>query len=249
MGFNLNFTHKNEYSLHNNIISEAISLYGVQCKLIITFKQNIDFTVFGDWSNIKTNGLNIFDIDVLPADQSDIERQEYQFTEFGLNYLYSNEVFISSKSLAKLGINLEALYSALIVFPSNQVMEITDVDFKVPGVNNLWAYTDLKSVIKLTLNSYQFKLHDDIQDKDLVNTLEVEGESPEKIEENIEISDENFKVLDNYFESILNTKTDQDLESEVRDVTVDVDKNIKEDKDDGVLRPIVDNSEQDPFGW
>ena len=249
MGFNLNFTHKNEYSLHNNIISEAISLYGVQCKLIITFKQNIDFTVFGDWSNIKTNGLNIFDIDVLPADQSDIERQEYQFTEFGLNYLYSNEVFISSKSLAKLGINLEALYSALIVFPSNQVMEITDVDFKVPGVNNLWAYTDLKSVIKLTLNSYQFKLHDNIQDKDLVNTLEVEGDSPEKIEENIEISDENFKVLDNYFESILNTKTDQDLESEVRDVTVDVDKNIKEDKDDGVLRPIVDNSEQDPFGW
>lgn len=249
MGFNLNFTHKNEYSLHNNIISEAISLYGVQCKLIITFKQNIDFTVFGDWSNIKTNGLNIFDIDVLPADQSDIERQEYQFTEFGLNYLYSNEVFISSKSLAKLGINLEALYSALIVFPSNQVMEITDVDFKVPGVNNLWAYTDLKSVIKLTLNSYQFKLHDDIQDKDLVNTLEVEGDSPEKIEENIEISDENFKVLDNYFESILNTKTDQDLESEVRDVTVDVDKNIKEDKDDGVLKPIVDNSEQDPFGW
>lgn len=249
MGFNLNFTHKNEYSLHNNIISEAISLYGVQCKLIITFKQNIDFTVFGDWSNIKTNGQNIFDIDVLPSDQSDIERQEYQFTEFGLNYLYSNEVFISSKSLAKLGINLEALYSALIVFPSNQVMEITDVDFKVPGVNNLWAYTDLKSVIKLTLNSYQFKLHDDIQDKDLVNTLEVEGDSPEKIEENIEISDENFKVLDNYFESILNTKTDQDLESEVRDVTVDVDKNIKEDKDDGVLRPIVDNSEQDPFGW
>ena len=248
MGFNLNFTHKNEYSLHNNIISEAISLYGVQCKLIITFKQNIDFTVFGDWSNIKTNGLNIFDIDVLPSDQSDIERQEYQFTEFGLNYLYSNEVFISSKSLAKLGINLEALYSALIVFPSNQVMEITDVDFKVPGVNNLWAYTDLKSVIKLTLNSYQFKLHDDIQDKDLVNTLEVEGDSPEKIEENIEISDENFKVLDNYFESILNTKTDQDLESEVRDVTVDVDKNIPEDKDDGVLRPIVDNSEQDPFG-
>lgn len=249
MGFNLNFTHKNEYSLHNNIISEAISLYGVQCKLIITFKQNIDFTVFGDWSNIKTNGQNIFDIDVLPSDQSDIERQDYQFTEFGLNYLYSNEVFISSKSLAKLGINLEALYSALIVFPSNQVMEITDVDFKVPGVNNLWAYTDLKSVIKLTLNSYQFKLHDDIQDKDLVNTLEVEGDSPEKIEENIEISDENFKVLDNYFESILNTKTDQDIESEVRDVTVDVDKDIKEDKDDGVLRPIVDNREQDPFGW
>ena len=195
MGFNLNFTHKNEYSLHNNIIAEAIGLYGVQCKLIITFKQNIDFTVFGDWSNIKTNGLNIFDIDVLPADQSDIERQDYQFTEFGLNYLYSNEVFISSKSLAKLGINLEALYSALIVFPSNQVMEITDVDFKVPGVNNLWAYTDLKSVIKLTLNSYQFKLHDDIQDKDLVNTLEVEGDSPEKIEENIARDERNDNLL------------------------------------------------------
>ena len=32
-------------------------------------------------------------------------------------------------------------------------------------------------------------------------------------------------------------------------MTVDVDKDIKEDKDDGVLRPIVDNREQDPFGW
>ena len=246
---NLNFSHKAEYKLHNDLIDDMIKMYGVSCKLIITLKQNIDFTVFGDWSNIKTNGTNIFDVMVYPAEAGDIERPEYQFSEFGLNYIYGNEVYVSSKSLATLGLNLEALYSALIVFPSNQVMEITDVDFKVPGVNNLWAYTDLKSVIKLTLNSYQFKLHDDIQDKDLVNTLEVEADSPEKIEENIEISDENFKVLDNYFESILNTKTDQDIESEVRDVTVDVDKDIKEDKDDGVLKPIVDNREQDPFGW
>lgn len=255
MGFNLNFTHKNEYSLHNNIIAEAIGLYGVQCKLIITFKQNIDFTVFGDWSNIKTNGQNIFDIDVLPADQSDIERQEYQFSEFGLDYIYSNEVFISSKSLARLGINLEALYSALIVFPSNQVMEITDVDFKVPGVNNLWAYSDLKSVIKLTLNTYQFKLHDDINDKDLVNTVETEAESPEElagIEDSLD--NENFTVLDNYFESILNTKEQQDVEAEVIDASVEVqkgnkDNKSKEDKDNGVLKPIVDNNEQDPFGW
>ena len=186
MAINLNFTHKAEYGLHNNLIAEAISIYGVACKLIITLKQNIDFTVFGDWSNVKTNGTNIFDIYVLPSDQSDLERNEYQFSDFGLNYLYSNEVFISSKDLAKLGLNLEALYSALLVFPSNQVMEVTDVDFKVPGVNNLWAYTDLKSVIKLTLNSYQFKLHDDIEDKDMINTLENTGDSPEEIEESIE---------------------------------------------------------------
>lgn len=250
MSINLNFTHKAEYSLHNNLIAEAISIYGVPCKLIITLKQNIDFTVFGDWSNVKTNGTNIFDIYVLPADQSDLEREEYQFSDFGLNYLYSNEVFISSKDLAKLGLNLEALYSALLVFPSNQVMEVTDVDFKVPGVNNLWAYTDLKSVIKLTLNTYQFKLHDNIEDKDVINTMENKGDSPEEIEEDIEAEKENYKVLDNYFETLLNVKSSQDIDSEVLDCTVSVDqKSGIPDTDKADYKPIVETKEKDPFGW
>lgn len=250
MAINLNFTHKAEYGLHNNLIAEAISIYGVACKLIITLKQNIDFTVFGDWSNVKTNGTNIFDIYVLPSDQSDLERNEYQFSDFGLNYLYSNEVFISSKDLAKLGLNLEALYSALLVFPSNQVMEVTDVDFKVPGVNNLWAYTDLKSVIKLTLNSYQFKLHDDIEDKDMINTLENTGDSPEEIEESIEEQKENYQVLDNYFETLLNVKNTQDIDSEVLDCTVAVSqKSGIPDTDKADYKPIVETKEKDPFGW
>ena len=250
MGFNLNFSHKAEYKLHNNLIAEAIGLYGVGCKLIITLKQNIDFTVFGDWSNIKTNGTNIFDIDVLPADQSDIERTEYQFSDYGLNYLYSNEVYISSKSLAALGLNLEALYSALLIFPSNQVMEITDVDFKIPGINNLWAYSDLKSVIKLTLNTYQFKLHDNIEDKDMINTMENKGDSPEEIQDDIELEKENYQVLDNYFETLLKTKDEQDIDSEVRDCTVQVDqKSDVPDVDKTDLRPIVDTKEKDPFGW
>lgn len=250
MSINLNFTHKAEYKLHNDLIAEAIGIYGVPCKLIITLKQNIDFTVFGDWSNVKTNGTNIFDINVLPEEQGDIERSEYQFSDFGLNYLYSNEVFISSKDLAKLGLNLEALYSALLVFPSNQVMEVTDVDFKAPGVNNLWAYTDLKSVIKLTLNTYQFKLHDEIEDKDVINTTENKGGSPEEIEEDIETEKENYKVLDNYFETLLNVKNTQDIDSEVLDCTVSVDKKSgTPDTDKADYKPIVETKEKDPFGW
>lgn len=247
---NLNFTHKAEYNLHNNLIDDMIKMYGVGCKLIVTLKQNIDFTVFGDWSNIKTNGTNIFDIMVYPVDQSDIDRPDYQFSEFGLNYIYNNEVFVSSKSLATLGINLEALYSALLVFPSNQVMEVTDVDFKVPGVNNLWAFSDLKSVIKLTLNTYQFKLHDNIEDKDLVNTMENTGSDPEELSEDIETDNENYKVLDNYFESLLKTKEVQDSDAEVLDCTTQVNQDSKiVDTDKAEQKPIVDTKEKDPFGW
>lgn len=249
MSINLNFTHKSEYQVHNNLIAEAIDIYGIQCKLLITIKENTDYTVFGDWSNIKTNGSTIFDINVLPSDQSDIEK-EYQFTDFGLNYLYNNEVFISSKALAKLGINLEALYSALLVFPSNQIMEITDVDFKVPGVNNLWAFSDLKSVIKLTLNSYQFKNTDNIEDKHLINTLEVNSENPETLQNDIEQQEENYKVLDNYFETLLRVKDSQDFDSEVRDCTTEVKKPEKDsDFNEPLKKPIVDTKEVDPFGW
>jgi len=247
---NLNFSHKSEYKLHNDLIDDMIKMYGVSCKLIITLKQNIDFTVFGDWSNIKTNGTNIFDIMAYPAEAGDIERPEYQFSEFGLNYIYGNEVFVSSKSLATLGLNLEALYSALVVFPSNQVMEVTDVDFKVPGVNNLWAFSDLKSVIKLTLNTYQFKLHDNIEDKDLINTMENTGDSPEEIKDDIELDKENYKVLDNYFESLLKTKEVQDNDAEVLDCTVQTNQDSKiENVDNSELKPIVDTKEKSPFGW
>lgn len=249
MSINLNFTHKSEYKMHNNLIAEAIDIYGVQCKLLITVKENVDYTVFGDWSNIKTNGSTIFDINVLPSDQADIER-EYQFTDFGLNYLYNNQVFVSSKSLARLGLNLEALYSALLVFPSNQIMEITDVDFKVPGVNNLWAFSDLKSVIKLTLNSYQFKNTDNIEDKHLINTREVLSEDLESLPDDIKTDAENYKVLDGYFETLLRVKDDQDIEAEVRDCTVEVKKESKEaEKNESVKKPVVDTKERDPFGW
>ena len=64
MSINLNFTHKSEYQVHNNLIAEAIDIYGIQCKLLITIKENVDYTFFGDWSNINTNGSKIFDINV-----------------------------------------------------------------------------------------------------------------------------------------------------------------------------------------
>lgn len=250
MSINLNFTHKNEYKLHNDVIAEAISMYGTECKLILTQKQNVDESVFGDWSNIATNGTNIFDVHVLSVDQDDIERTEYQFTDYGLNYLYNNAVYISTKELARYRLSMESLYNSLLVFPSNQVMEVVNVEFKVPGINNLWAFSDTKSVLKLSLNTYQFKLHDQIEGADLVNTIEVEGNTPGEIAENIAEAKENYDILDNYFESLLKTKDTQEYEAEVKDATIEVDQNSGiVDTDLNNPKPVVDNNETDPFGW
>lgn len=242
---NFNFTHKNEYVLNVNLIDEAIRLYGIDAKILVTDKNNVDIEVFGDWSSVKTDNKNIFDVHLLPANADDLDRGNYMFSDFGLNIQDSCEVFISAKEVSKYNLDMHTMLSSLVIFPSNKVMEITNVEWQVPGINNLWAYSDAKSAYKLTLRAYEFKLHDfegNMNNSDLVNTLETESK------EDTEIQYENYDVLDGYFETLLKEKEDLQYEAEVKDLnSVKVYEEPNLDKRE--FKSVVNTEEKDPFGW
>lgn len=246
MSLNLNFTHKNEYVLHNSISCECIRLYGIEAKLLKTKKLNLDHEVFGDWSGIKTNNKDIFDIHIMPDNADNFDFSEFAFGEFGFTSTETCSVYISAQECMKLGFGINELMSCLVILPSNKVMEITNAEVLAPGIDNLWAYSDSKSIFKLTLNTYKFKLHDEIEPADVINTIDVKD--PSDIEETMETYD----PLDNYFEKLLNTKETQDYAAEVKPLAqvVETDTKISDETNNKkVERPVVNKDELDPFGW
>lgn len=248
MSLNLNFTHKNEYVLHNSISCECIRLYGIEAKLLKTKKLNLDHEVFGDWSSIKTDGSNIFDIHILPDNSDNFDFAEFAFGEFGFTNTETCSVYISAQECMKLGFGINELVSSLVVLPSNKVMEITNAEVLAPGINNLWAYSDSKSIFKLVLNTYKFKLHDEIEPNDVINTLDIKEEELK----NVQDIQDNYDPLDNYFEKLLNTKETQDYEAEVKPLaqTVETKPTVSDDTNNiKVQKPVVNKDEVDPFGW
>lgn len=173
MTINLNFSRQNEYILHNQLIEEYINMYGVCVKLVKTEKLNIDKEVFGDWSSIKTNNNDTFEIFVVPEDNENYQQQDMSFGDFGFTFSDTVNVFVSAQTCLHLGLGINELMGCLIVFPSNKIMEITNAEFNVPGVNNLWAYGDAKSVFKLSLATYNIKMHDEL-DSAIVNEIEAD---------------------------------------------------------------------------
>lgn len=264
-----NFSHKNEYSLHNSMIRECIKLYGFNVKLVKTEKLNSDKEVFGDWSSVKTNNTDVFDINMLPENSEAFDNSEYNFGDFGFLSQDTCNAFVSAEDCLKLGFDSNSLMSCLIVLPSNKVMEITNVDIQSPHINNLWAYSDAKCVFKLSLNTYNFKLHDEIEHKDVVNTLEVNTNNICDLPDEVSTEIDNTDTLDNYFEHLIKQKNDQDYEADVRPAVTVVKKSEYSDEiddmnssrtvknsrnkdpsiDDTIKSAIVNKSELDPFGW
>ncbi len=239
---NFNFSHKNDYALNTQLIDELIRLYGVEARFILTEKNNIDPVVFGDWSSIKTNDKDIFDVHLLPASNDDLNHDGYRFGDFGFNNYDSTEAFIGAREVAKYNLPMATMMGALVVLPSNQVFEVTDVEHLVPGMNNLWAYSDAKSAFKLTLRVHEFRTHDDVEPEALINTLEVENHSE------IHTKVDNYDALDGYFETLLKTTEDQDYEAEVKDLnSVKVYK--EPNLDERTFKPVYNTDEKDPFGW
>ena len=242
---NFNLTHKNEYVLNNAMICECINLYGIEVKLIKTEKQNYDEEVFGDRSHIKVDCKNNYDIVILPETPDQVDSQDYSFGDFGFSNSDTCTVYVSAQRCFKLGFDINNLMGCLIVFPTNKVMEITDVSLQAPSVNNLWSYNDAKSVLKLSLSAYNFKSADetkDIQFTDEMNSIDDLDDST--------LANGDYDALDGYFDKLLNDKKEQDFEAEVKDCVNTVKVNgIEKGIDDIVKKPIVDNNEHDVFGW
>ena len=229
---NFNTSRKPEYNLFKACTREMIDLYGVKCKLALVKKVGVSAIVNG-WTSIKTDGEAVFEVNVLLEQTEAFDTMDYQFGNFGFLPSDSLSCFIAADALNGIVDTFAQAIGNLIVLPSSKVMEIADVNIQIPQVNNLFAYPDDKTVYQLRLVPYKFKLHDHITDEHLAGDLDVVDPDAEIIgelktslykfneqktipskphEELEEITKANYKVLDNYLETLDNEAVRQDLE-------------------------------------
>lgn len=285
MNFNINFSKNSEYNLQESLIHQMINLYGVEIKLLLTEKVNRDDNIFGDFSHMKTNKKDTFLMYALPEESEDFSTDGYSFSPFGMNSFDNIVLFVSKKSLMLEPfittinnietIDFRKIMSQLIIFPNNKIMEITDVDPCVPGINNLFTYENAKSVYKVTCVPYTSKLIQEVKSSDIVApkveiydfsaTPEIPRTDDEDVidftnefdefdttetEELSELED-NYNTLDEYFEKLENIKVVQDDEvsklSDYANVIFNV-PNSDKNKDDTYKTILVDKSEVDVWG-
>lgn len=238
---NFNFSQQPEYSLNSTLTHEVINLYGVLTKFLVVQKINKDDIVFGDYSHLKSDSSKIFDVYMMPENSEEFDSAGYNFSGFGLVNLDSVNLFVSRTSIELIfGANVDTtngiggIIGNLIILPNNKIMEITDVEYMVPGINNLFTYKDTKSAYKLSCKSYNNKLIQELNNSDIsVSKDENEDIVP-------------YESLDNYFNELIGEKTEQDVEAEViPQVTTII---HTETEDTRVQKPIIDKTEDDVFG-
>lgn len=221
-----------EYDLNASLIDECINLYGVPTKFLVVTKLNSDDTIFGDYSSIKTDGTKIFEIYMLPENTESWDSGGYNFSDFGLLNNDNTSCFVSKNTVENImELEFKSLYGNLVVMPNNKIMEVTDVQFEVPGVNNLFTFKNAKSVYKLTLKPYSVKLTDEI------NTVDI---SVDPLED--------YSTLDNYFDELLDRKVQQDTEMEITPAVDTIHKQPGIEVDVVQKKPRVSNTEDSVFG-
>lgn len=198
---NLNFYNNPEYDLNKSLITEMISMYGVQVKFVKVKKINED-NLFKDYQHLVADKNDIIEMYALPENSDSFDSSGYQFNSFGFTDLNNLSVFISVESFGE--IKFKEIVGNLIVLPSNKILEITDVTFQVPGINNDFVNNNSRTVYKLTLTPYEFKLTDNLSEiQKSSDDLSPLGSSP--------------KSLDDYFEELMKEKEDLETELEVKD--------------------------------
>ena len=198
---NLNFYNNPEYELNRSLITEMISMYGIQVKFVKVKKINED-NLFKDYQHLVADKNDIIEMYALPENSDSFDSSGYQFNSFGFTDLNNLSVFISVESFGD--IQFKEIVGNLIVLPSNKILEITDVTFQVPGINNDFVNNNSRTVYKLTLTPYEFKLTD--------NLSEIQ-----KPADDLSPLDTPPKSLDDYFEELMKEKEDLETELEVKD--------------------------------
>lgn len=233
---NFNSTAQPEYSLYTDMTDELINLYGIEIKYLIAEKINNDDLIFGDYSHLKTDSSKSFKISALPENSDTWDNTGINFSQFGLVNLDNISLFVSKKTV--LGIypdiessrGFEGIIGNLIVLPNNKIMEITDIQFEVPGVNNLFVNSDQKSVYKFSCKPYDFKL---------INEIDTDNNT------NISIDDSSeYNTLDNYFSELIDKKDELENSTEINSSEItynNIDK-VKTNK------PLIDKTETNVFG-
>jgi hypothetical protein len=227
---NFNFSEQPEYTLNTTLTTEMINLYGIKTKFLVTEQQNIDYEIFGDFSHLKTDNSKIFDIYMLPENSEDWESGGYNFNEFGLSNFENVVLFVAKSSFDTIFPNdFKLILGCLVVLPNQKIMEITDVDPVVPGINNLFTQNDAKSVFKLTLIPYNIKLINELDNEDISTDDEVP-----------------YEGLDVYFDELVNQSNEQDIEMNVTPSVDTIDSSGVSDVK--IQKPVVDTTEESIWG-
>jgi len=219
MGFNLNRTQSADYTLKNNHINELIKIYGVEADFIFTEKVNAD-KVLMDFSHMKSD-KNTLKILLLP-EESENWGGSSQWDAFGLNNLRTMSFFISSKTINEMFdkysvSNYKEYINSLVVLPNKSFLEITDIEAEVDGINNLYTYSDEKSVYRVTAKAYTHNKQDEIEhsstdteaitiDDTTIPGIKMVDYSDDKI------IDDSSMDLDEFFNSLEEDKVTQDTE-------------------------------------
>jgi len=231
---NFNFSENPEYDLNTSLTEEMINLYGILTKFLVTEKINKDDAVFGDYSHMKSNNQSIYEMYMIPENTEEWDTSSYDYNEFGLTNFDNVNLFVAKSSfeqVPEIVNDTESIMGQLIVFPNNKIMEITDFDWMVPGVNNLFSHNDVKSVYKLTCKPYDFKLINELDNVDI--DFENDPDVP-------------YDTLDTYFSELIGQATAQDVAAEVTPSVTTVVKTGGVDTK--VDKAIVDKTEDDVWG-
>jgi len=169
MGFN--FSGSSEYQLNASLIDEVINMYGVLTKFLIVQKINRDDLVFGDYTHLKSDSNKIYDVNMLPENSEDYESTDYAFSDFGLSNFENINLFVSKANIIDavpgLVSGVEHVTGNLVILPNNKIMEIVNASWEVPGINNLYTYNDVKTVLKLSCKPYDSKLIQELNPLDI----------------------------------------------------------------------------------
>lgn len=228
---NFNYSKHPEYQLHTSLIEEAIKLYGILVKFLVTEKINKDDSVFGDYSHLKSDNSKIYDIYMLPDNTENWDDNGYNFNPFGFTNMESITLYAARSAFVDEDHNdFNEIVGNLIVLPNNKIMEITHCGSTFPGINNLFTYNDTKSVYRLVCKPYDFKIINELESIDIAAETDVP-----------------YETLDIYFNELIDQNIEQDAEAEIVTSVTTIDK-ISNEYDIKIQRPIIDKTEDDIFG-
>lgn len=234
MNYNYNINDAPEYDLNASLIDEVINLYGIKTKFLKVQKLNIDSYVFKDYSGIKTNATDTFEVFMLPENSEGWDNAGYNFSQFGLVNMDNINLYCSKFSMEALDLDIKHVLGNLVILPNNKIMEITNCEFEVPGVNNLFTYNNYKSVYKFSLRPYNVKLTDELDNVDILHpATEEKGRT-------------SYDTLDKYFDELVNNKVEIDRVTEILDTVQTIDKSGTIDVK--INKPIISREEDDVFG-